>query len=312
MEPAMPVLVVGSVALDSVQTPAGARDEALGGSAAYFGMAASHYAAVRMVAVVGTDFPERHLAVFRRRGIDCAGLMTAEGRTFRWAGVYADDMNKRTTLRTELNVFEGFHPEMPGAYLDSPCVFLANIDPGLQLEVLDQMDAPPLVVLDTMNYWITSAREKLLAVLRRVHVFLLNDEEAQMLTGADNVLKAAEGIRMMGPSVVVIKRGEHGALARTEQGWFALPAFPLESPQDPTGAGDAFAGGLVGFLARNGGSLEEPCLRLGLAHGAAVASFAVESFSVDGLLDLAPAAIESRVRQIRDLCRFELELPVRS
>ncbi len=311
MQPAMPVLVVGSVALDSVRTPAGEREDALGGSASYFGLAASHYAAVRVVAVVGTDFPDRHLALLRRGGIDCAGLVTAEGKTFRWAGVYADDMNKRTTLRTELNVFEEFHPELPRIYLDSPCVFLANIDPALQLEVLDQLDAPPLVVLDTMNYWIASARDTLLSVLRRVHVFLLNDEEAQMLTGADNVLKAAEGIRMMGPSVVVIKRGEHGALARTEQGWFALPAFPLDSPQDPTGAGDAFAGGLVGFLARNGGILDEPCLRLGLAHGAAVASFAVERFSVDGLLDLSPDAIEHRVRQIRDLCRFDLELPPR-
>lgn len=309
MQPPMPVLVVGSIALDSVRTPAGEREEALGGSAAYFGVAASPFAAVRIVAVVGTDFPDRHLALFRGHGIDCAGLATAEGRTFRWAGVYSDDMNKRTTLRTELNVFEEFHPEMPNSYLDSPCVFLANIDPALQLEVLDQLDAPPLVVLDTMNYWITSAREKLLAVLRRVHVFLLNDEEAQMLTGADNVLKAAEGIRMMGPSVVVIKRGEHGALARTEQGWFALPAFPIDSPQDPTGAGDAFAGGLVGFLARHGGSLDEPYLRLGLAHGAAVASFAVESFSVDGLLNLSLESIEQRVRQIRNLSHFDLELP---
>jgi sugar/nucleoside kinase (ribokinase family) len=209
-------------------------------------------------------------------------------------------------------VFQGFHPEMPSACLDSPCVFLANIDPGLQLEVLDQMDAPPLVVMDTMNYWITTAREKLLAVLRRVHVFLVNDEEAQMLTGADNVLKAAEGIRMMGPSVVVIKRGEHGALARTEQGWFALPAFPVDSPQDPTGAGDAFAGGLVGFLARHGGTLDEPVLRLGLAHGVAVASFAVERFSLDGLLDLSLEAIDRRVRDVRDLCCFELEPPSRS
>ncbi len=309
---ALPVLVVGSVALDRVRTPAGQQDEQLGGSASYFGLAASNYAPVRMVAVVGEDFPDRYVGLFRRRGIDLAGLQTAAGRTFRWEGVYHEDMNSRTTLKTELNVFEDFHPELPTAYLDTPCIFLANIHPDLQLEVLDQLEAPRLVVLDTMNYWIASAREALLRVLRRVHVFLLNDEEARQLTGAENVLKAAEGIRMMGPSVVVIKRGEHGALARTEQGWFALPAFPLDSPQDPTGAGDAFAGGLVGVLARSGGTLEEPWLRLGLAHGAAVASHAVEQFSVDGLLEATPEAVALRVRRLRELSRFDPDLPDRT
>lgn len=306
--PGIPVLVVGSVALDSVTTPAGSRQDALGGSASFFGLAASGFAPVRLVAVVGQDFPDSYLGLFRRHGMDLAGLKTAAGRTFRWEGVYSEDMNSRTTLKTELNVFEDFHPELPPAFLDSPCVFLANIAPSLQLEVLDQLDAPPLVVLDTMNFWISGARSDLLAVLHRVHVFLLNDEEALQLTGADNVLKAAEGIRMMGPSVVVIKRGEHGALARTEQGWFSLPAFPLENPVDPTGAGDAFAGGLVGFLARSGGSIEEPVLRLGLAHGAAVASFAVEQFSVGGLVDLEAGAVTRRVRAIRELSRFDLDL----
>lgn len=309
---AMPVLVVGSVALDSVRTPAGAREDALGGSASYFGLAASLFAPVRLVAVVGDDFPESYVGLFRRHRLDLAGLKTASGRTFRWEGVYSDDMNSRTTLRTELNVFEGFHPELPASYADSRCVFLANIAPALQLEVLDQLEAPPLVVLDTMNYWIASARADLLSVLHRVNVFLLNDEEARQLTGAENVLKAAEGIRMMGPSVVVIKRGEHGALARTEQGWFALPAFPLDSPLDPTGAGDAFAGGLVGHLARNGGSLEESRLRIGLAYGTAVASFAVEQFSVDGLVDLERETVTRRVRQIRELSRFDLDLLERS
>jgi sugar/nucleoside kinase (ribokinase family) len=303
----MPVLVVGSVALDSITTPAGTRREALGGSASYFGLSASIFGPVRLVAVVGEDFPENYLGMLRRRGLDLAGLKVSPGRTFRWEGVYSEDMNTRQTLRTELNVFEEFHPELPTAYLDSPCVFLANIDPALQLEVLDQLDAPPLIILDTMNYWISSARANLLSVLHRVHVFLLNDEEARQLTGAENVLKAAEGIRMMGPSVVVIKRGEHGALARTEQGWFALPAFPVESPLDPTGAGDAFAGGLVGFLARGGGGLEEERLRLGLAHGAAVASFAVEQFSVGGLLELERPAVVRRVRQIRELSRIDLD-----
>jgi sugar/nucleoside kinase (ribokinase family) len=303
----MPVLVVGSVALDSVRTPAGERTDALGGSAAYFSLAASRYGTVRMVAVVGRDFPDEHTGLFRRSGVDISGLQVLPGRTFRWEGVYTDDMNDRTTLRTDLNVFLNFHPELPSSYLDSGCVFLANIDPALQAEVLDQLDSPPLVVLDTMNYWIASRREELLAVLKRVHVFLLNDAEARLLTGADNVLKAAEGIRMMGPNVVVIKRGEHGSLARTEQGWFALPAFPLEAPVDPTGAGDAFAGGLVGFLARAGGTLEEPILRLALAHGTAIASFAVEQFSLGGLSDLTSARIHHRVRQIWDLSRFDLD-----
>ncbi len=307
-----PVLVVGSVALDSVRTPAGERSESLGGSASYFGLAASLYAPVRLVAVVGTDFPERHRALFRRAGLDLAGLQTAEGKTFRWSGVYSEDMNSRVTLQTDLNVFEGFHPELPPAYADSRCVFLANIDPVLQAEVLDQLEAPGLIVLDTMNYWIASAREALLSVLKRVHVFLVNDEEARQLTGAENVLKAAEGIRMMGPSVVIVKRGEHGALARTEQGWFALPACPVESPVDPTGAGDAFAGGLVGFLAHHGGTLEEPLIRLGMAHGAAVASFAVEQFSVGGLAELAGEAVQRRVRQLRDLSRFDPDLPGRA
>jgi sugar/nucleoside kinase (ribokinase family) len=306
MRSPMPVLVVGSVALDSVETPAGSRREQLGGSASYFSLAASVYGPVRMVGVVGTDFPDAHMSLLRRSGLDLGGLKVEEGKTFRWEGVYAKDMNERTSLRTDLNVFLNFHPDLPPAYLDTPCVFLANIDPVLQMEVLDQLDNPVLVCLDTMNYWITSKREQLLAALRRVQVILLNDTEAMLLTGADNVLKAAEGIRMMGPSVVVVKRGEFGALARTEQGWFSVPAVPLEAPQDPTGAGDAFAGGLIGFLARGGGELEESRLRLGLAHGAAVASFAVERFSVTGLVDLTSARINQRVRHLWEVSHFDL------
>ncbi len=302
-----PVLVVGSVALDSVRTPAGSRTDALGGSASYFSLAACRYAPVRMVAVVGKDFPEGNVALFRNSQIDTAGLLREAGKTFRWEGVYSDDMNERTTIRTDLNVFTDFEPELPESYIDSPCVFLANIDPQLQSEVLDRLDAPPLVVLDTMNYWITSQREELLSVLRRVHLFLLNEEEATLLTGAENVLKAAEGIRMMGPSIVVVKRGTYGALARTEQGWFSIPAYPVEGPVDPTGAGDAFAGGLVGFLARCRGDLSESRLRLGLAHGAAVASFAVEDFSVQGLARVRPDLLEMRVRALKQMTDFDLD-----
>lgn len=303
------IVVVGSVALDSVRTPAGERTAALGGSASFFSLAACHYAPVRMVAVVGTDFPETNTALFRRRGIDLAGLRTAPGKTFQWEGVYTEDMNDRTTVRTDLNVFLDFHPELPVSYLNTPCVFLANIDPILQAEVLDQLHAPAVVMLDTMNYWITSKRDALLSVLRRAQVCLFNDVEAKLLTGADNVLKAAEGIRMMGPSLVVIKRGEHGSLARTEQGWFSLPAYPLEAPQDPTGAGDAFAGGLMGFLARRGGILDEQVVRLGLAHGTAVASFAVERFSVEGLVEINAGMIQERVRHLWEISRFEPDLP---
>ncbi len=307
MKVPVPVLVVGSVALDTVRTPGGEWAEALGGSASYFSLAAASYAPVRIVAVVGSDFSDRHLETFRRRGCDLAGLQVQSGKTFRWEGVYSEDMNQRVTLRTDLNVFQDFHPKLPAAYLDSPCVFLANIDPELQAEVLDQLEAPPLVVLDTMNYWIASRRERLLSVLRRVHVFLVNDEEARLLTGVESLQKAAEGIRMMGPNVVVIKRGEHGALARTEQGWFVVPAVPLESPQDPTGAGDSFAGGVLGYLARGGGEMDEARLRLALVHGAAVASFACEQRSVTGLVELTPALIEGRVRQLWELSHFDLE-----
>lgn len=299
------VLVVGSVALDTVTTPAGTVDDGLGGSASFFGLAAVKYAPVRMVAVAGTDFPEEHLSLFRRHGLDVGGLQLVEGRTFRWAGVYSQDMNERETLRTELNVFEGFHPELPNGYAQSGCLFLANIDPTLQLEVLESMQAPQIVALDTMNYWISSKRDELLKVLERVDLFLINDSEARLLTGQENVLRAAEGIRMMGPSTVVVKRGEYGALARTENGWFSLPAYPVEGLKDPTGAGDSFAGGLLGYLAHTGGRLDEANLRLGLAHGAAVASFVVEEFSVGGLLDLSRASIQERVRTLWEMSRFD-------
>ncbi len=307
----VPVLVVGSVALDSVRTPVGSIEEGLGGSASFFSLAAAKYAPVRMVAIAGTDFPEEHLTLFRRHGIDIGGLRLVEGRTFRWSGVYSQDMNDRETLKTELNVFEGFHPELPEGYAESPCLLLANIDPSLQLEVLESMRAPKVVALDTMDYWIRSKRGELLKVLERVDLFLLNDSEARLLTGQENVLRAAEGIRMMGPSTVVIKRGEYGALARTERGWFSLPAFPVDSLKDPTGAGDSFAGGLIGYLAQVGGDLSEPQLRVGLANGAAVASFAVEEFSVRGLLDVGREEIHARVRRLFEMSHFDpsLDLP---
>ncbi len=296
--------MVGSVALDTVETPTFRREKMLGGSASFFSLAASLYLPVRIVAVVGTDFLDEHRDVFANRSIDLKGLQVEPGKSFHWEGVYGADMNNRTTIKTDLNVFESFHPELPPSYRETSNVFLANIDPVLQEEVLDQLDSPSIVALDTMNYWISHRREDLLRVLRQVHLFLLNDAEARQLTGADNVMKAAEGIQMMGPSVVVIKRGEYGSLACTDRGWFSLPAFPVETVKDPTGAGDSFAGGMLGFMASRG-TLDEKTVRTGMAHGTAVASFAVEHIGLEGLCGISSADVEARVRRLAEMTRFE-------
>ena len=303
----MSLLVVGSVALDTVETPAGRRESTLGGSASYFSIAAVRYCPVHLVAVVGNDFPAPARELLAKEGVDLSGLRTADGPTFRWGGVYHDDMNRRDTLFTELGVFEAFHPEIPDACRDLPFVLLANIDPDLQLEVLEQTRDPRLVALDTMNFWISSKLDALLRVLRKVHLFFLNDEEAKQLTGKTDVLAAAREILRMGPRMVVIKRGEHGTLTLTEWGWFALSAFPVESLQDPTGAGDSFAGGMLGYLASRGGKMSDAELRRAVAHGTAVASHTVEAFGVDGLLALDRAKTDARVTEIWNLGRFDLE-----
>lgn len=303
----LPLLVVGSVALDTVHTPAGERHEALGGSASYFALAAIRYAPVRMVAVAGHDFPAAYQQLFRDQGIDLEGLRIAPGRTFRWGGRYTDDMNSRITLFTELNVFETFHPELPDRYRQTPVVLLANIAPSLQLEVVRQVESPRLVALDTMNYWIESSGEELVRVLAHTQIFFLNDEEARLFTGKVNVLQAAREIQRMGPSLVVVKRGEHGVLCLTPDGWFTLPAFPVEEVCDPTGAGDSFAGGVLGYLASRGAALDEASVRRALAHGTAVASHTVNQFGVEGLTDLTPAAIQRRVHEVREVCRFDPE-----
>lgn len=294
------ILVVGSVALDTIHTPSGSLPDALGGSASYFSLAASLYGPVRVVAVVGDDFPGAHRETLSRREIDLDGLTTSPGATFQWEGIYGADMNDRRTVRTDLNVFESFHPVLPERYRQSGVVFLANIDPVLQEEVLDQLSDPWLVALDTMNYWIEHRRKELLRVLRRAHLLLLNDAEARELTGSENILKAAEGIRMMGPSVVVVKRGEYGALARTERGWYWTPAYPVEGVKDPTGAGDSFAGGMLGRMSQ-AGTLNEASVRWGMAHGTAVASFAVEEFGVEGVLAAERESIRERIRLLRDM-----------
>jgi len=304
-EPAgSPLLVVGSLALDTIETQSSRRDEVLGGAACYASFAASFFAPVRLVGVVGSDFPSAHEALLRSRKIDLAGLERVAGRTFRWAGRYAADFNNRATLDTQLNVFETFRPKLPPAYADSPFVFLANIDPVLQLEVLGQVRRPRFVACDTMNFWISGKRSDLLRVLERVDMVLLNDEEARQLSGKDNLPAAASVIRGMGPSAVVIKRGDAGALFFCQDGVFAAPAFPLESVVDPTGAGDSFAGGCMGWLARNGDT-SPAGIRTALVVGSVLASFCVEDFSLDRFRSLEESAIRSRCAAFAELVRFD-------
>ncbi|MDE0881883.1 MAG: PfkB family carbohydrate kinase [Myxococcota bacterium] len=302
----MSLLVVGSVAFDTVETHAGRREDVLGGSATFFSTAASFFVPVRLVAVVGDDFPESHITELQSRGVDTAGLQTQPGKTFRWEGRY-DDLNEATTLDTQLNVFEHFKPQLPPGFEDSDYVFLANIDPVLQGQVLDQIRNPRLVALDTMNFWIQDVipgkLEALKAVIARVDLLFVNDKEAQLLSGEDNVVLAAEKIREMGPKTVVIKRGEFGALIFGENGIFAVPAMPLERVVDPTGAGDSFAGGFLGFLAASGRN-DADTLRRAAVAGSVTASFVVEDFSLDRLKTLDKGQISERYSAFRDLVRI--------
>ena len=299
----MSLLVVGSVALDSVKTPFGAIQDGLGGSATYFSIAAGCFAKVRLVAVVGQDFPARHVAFLRSRGVDLRGLARAKGKTFRWKGLYEEDMNEAKTLRTELNVFETFRPELPSSYKNTPFVFLANIDPDLQRGVVDQISEPYLVACDTMNYWISSKPGALRKVLSRVDILFLNEGEARQLAGGSNLLKAARHLLSLGPSTVVIKRGEYGALLIRKKSIFWAPAYPLETVRDPTGAGDSFAGGFMGYLSRRK-VLTEARLRRALVYGSIMASFNVQAFSLNQLRKVKREDIERRFRSFRELVRF--------
>jgi sugar/nucleoside kinase (ribokinase family) len=298
------LLVVGSVALDSVETIKEKRDEVLGGAASYFAAAASFFAPVRLIGVVGTDFPRAHEELLAGFGVDLAGLERADGRTFRWSGRYSANFNERTTLDTQLNVFQGFKPKLPAGWAQSPFVFLANIDPALQLDVLQKAEKPRFVACDTMNLWIDIARENLLKVLARVDMLLLNDEEARLLSGKDNLPAAARAIRAMGPKAVVVKRGDAGALFFHEAGVFAAPAFPIETVADPTGAGDSFAGGFMGWLAHSG-DITPSGIRTALIIGSALASFCCEDFSLDRYRTLDLAAIRERFTAFADLVHFE-------
>ncbi|MFC2075990.1 PfkB family carbohydrate kinase [candidate division KSB1 bacterium] len=299
----MDLLVVGSVALDSVQSPAGGVEDVLGGSAVFFSLAAGHYTKVGLVAVVGEDFPEEYIKLLENNRVDTSGLQVLPGKTFRWAGIYGKDPNERTTLKTELNLFADFKPALSKRERGCKLLFLANIDPKLQLDVLDQARNPRLVAMDTMNFWISGNREDLGKVLGRVDLLIINDSEARELTGKSNLIKAAEQVAELGPRWVVIKKGEHGAILVGDGLYFSVPAYPVRRVVDPTGAGDTFAGGLMGCLAESG-RLDWESLRQGMVIGTVLASFACESFSVDRLVTVRLEEIEERYEALREYTRF--------
>jgi sugar/nucleoside kinase (ribokinase family) len=300
----MSILVVGSVAYDTVDTPFGRAEKVLGGSASFFAVAASFFTPVNLVAVVGDDFGAAPLSAFQGRPIDLEGLERTPGKTFHWQGKYSYDLNARETICTDLNVFEFFKPRIPERYRRSEHVFLGNIDPVLQRQVLDQVDKPRLVACDTMNFWISGKPDELRQTLEKVDILLINDAEARQLSGEWNVVKAARAIRAMGPRTLVIKKGEHGVLMFSEEGSFAAPAYPLEAVFDPTGAGDTFAGGFVGYLA-GAATVDESALRRAIIMGSTLASFCVEAFSLDRLLTLSRPEIDARYRLFKRLTHFE-------
>lgn len=304
----MSVLVVGSVALDSVETPFGKADDVIGGAATFFAASASHFAPVKVVGVVGNDYPVHKLDPLRARGVDFAGLEHGTGESFRWRARYRHDLNSAETLETRLGVFSQFRPRIPEAFRTAPFVFLANIDPRLQLDVLRQVEKPRMVACDTMNFWIESRRADLMALLEHVDAILLNDGEARQLTDHSNLVKAARWILQRGPKFVVIKKGEHGAYMFTASSVFFAPAFPLEDVFDPTGAGDSFAGGFMGYLARTG-KLDEAHFRRAVVYGSTMGSFAVERFSIQRLMEIGNRDITQRLDDFRRLVAFEQELP---
>lgn len=299
----MSLVVVGSVAYDSIQTPLGGRDDMLGGSGTFFSIAASAFTKTALVAIVGEDFGADDLALLDAHGVDLSGLVKAPGKTFRWGGRYHEDMNGRDTLFTELNVFESFEPVLSPSQRESGFVFLGNIQPRLQAHVLEQVKSPRFVAADTMNLWINVARTDLVDVLRRVDALFVNDEEAQMLTGKRSMVLAAREIREMGPSLVVIKRGEHGALIFNDDDVFYVPAYPLEKVVDPTGAGDTFAGAFVGYLEATS-DLSPDNVRRAAVVGSLMASFCVEGYGVERLRHIDRIAIRERYQAFAELTRF--------
>jgi sugar/nucleoside kinase (ribokinase family) len=298
-----PVLVVGSIALDDIETPAGSARGVLGGAASYFAIAARYFGPVAAVGVVGSDFPAEHRAFLAERGVDLAGVEAREGKTFRWGGRYNAGLDRRDTLFTELGVFDGWEPRLAPPQREAPFVFLANIHPAIQRRVREQVRAPRFAAMDSMNFWIERTRDELAETLARVHGLVINDEEARQLTGESNLVRAALAIRDLGPGVVIVKRGESGALLFDEAGIFAAPAFPLREVVDPTGAGDSFAGGLMGALAAEGASGPE-ALRRAVIYGSVMASFCVERFGLARFETLERPEVDRRFADFRALTRF--------
>ena len=301
----MSLLAIGSVAFDDLETPAGKRENILGGSASYFSICASRFHPVQVVAVVGDDFGPEHQCVFEGRPIDLGGLQRLPGKSFHWKGAYGEDLNVARTLDTQLNVFQDFHPVLPEAFRQSPYLFLGNIDPVLQLDVVHQMARRPRwVALDTMNFWINGAREALQDVLREVDILLVNESEARALTQEHNLLKVYRRIQAMGPKFLVVKRGEYGAALLTPEGAFIAPAFPLEDVFDPTGAGDTFAGGFLGYLASRG-RMDVDTLKTAVLTGAVMASFTVERFGTENLENVSEPDIKGRLKAYSDMIRID-------
>jgi sugar/nucleoside kinase (ribokinase family) len=300
----MSILVVGSIALDSVKTPFGEAKEALGGSALYFSSAASFFTQVSLVGVVGDDFPRGDIEFLSQRGVDLSGLEVVPGKTFRWAGSYQYDMNEAKTHATDLNVFEGFSPKLRPEHQQADFLFLANIDPVLQQDVIAKVQKPRAIGCDTMNFWISGKKDELLKTLKKVNIMFINDAEARQLSGVPNLIKAAKAVREMGPQILVIKKGEHGAMLFADHTVFSVPAFPLEDVFDPTGAGDSFAGGFMGYLASKG-EVSDRNLRRAMIYGSVMASFNVEKFSMDRMKTLTRDEIEQRFKEFKKLSHYE-------
>lgn len=298
------ILVVGSLAYDTVKTPTGKIDGALGGSANYFGVAASLFAPVRVVGVVGEDYRAEDSELLSKRNIDISGVERVAGKTFHWAGEYDNNLNEAKTLRTELNVFADFHPKIPDSFKNSEIVFLANIDPVLQIEVLNQVKEPKVVAADTMNFWIGSKINELLKVLKRLDILLINEGEATLLTETSNAILAAKKISAMGPKHVVIKRGEYGVVIYSNNKYFCLPAYPIGEVIDPTGAGDTFAGGFLGYIGKSNQNLSLDLLKSAAVYGTLLASFTVQDFSLNAIKNLTLAQVETRHQDFRQVVLF--------
>ncbi len=301
----MSILVVGSAALDTIRTPFGKVERALGGSAIYFSLSAINFSPVNIVAVVGEDFPKKHIKLLKDRGIGTQGLTIESGKTFHWEGEYSWDFSNPKTIKTDLNVFANFNPQIPQQYQDSNYLFLANIDPVIQMRVLEQVKKPKLIASDTMNYWIESKRKELLKLLKKIDIFIVNDSESRELTNQNNLIKAAKDMLKLGPKIVVIKKGEHGVMLFTETTIFTTPAYLMESISDPTGAGDTFAGGFVGYLAKVG-KFNQNSLRKAAIYGTIMATFAVEDFSLNKLKKVSNIDIIKRIKRFKKITEFNI------